>query len=127
LVALVAALFLVGGLLSYAGIQYQPLSGPERPMAGGVASDVAGDAVVRIDLPFDDCPNPPGPHRDRFEANCKVCHSARLVFTQPRLPEKKWQDVVRKMVAAYGAPLSPDEEREIVSYLLAVHGPPPAP
>jgi hypothetical protein len=53
---------------------------------------------------------------------CTLCHSPRLAFTQPGFPEKKWGEVVHKMVAVYGAPISPGEERKIAAYLTAVHG-----
>jgi hypothetical protein len=78
--------------------------------------------VVRIDLPHAETEVPPGPHRERFQVACTVCHSPRLVFTQPRFAEKKWAEVVHKMVAVYGAPISLQEEREIASYLAAVRG-----
>jgi hypothetical protein len=118
LVALVAVLFLAGAAVSYLGIQYQPLSGPNT--APDATSPI--DPIVRIDLPHESFPLPPGPHREQFQVNCTICHSPRLAFTQPRLPEKKWQEVVHKMVAVYGAPAGPEEEREIVGYLSAVHG-----
>lgn len=118
LVMLVAALFLAGAVVSYFGIQYPPLSGPGTPLQAVTPAD----PIVRIDLPHEDFAAPPGPHRERFQVNCTICHSSRLAFTQPPLPKKKWQEVVRKMVAVYGAPAGPDEERAIVSYLSAVHG-----
>jgi hypothetical protein len=79
--------------------------------------------IVRIELPHEDMELPPGPHRERFQVACTICHSPRLAFTQPHFPEKKWAEVVHKMVAVYGAPISPQEEREIAGYLTAVHGP----
>jgi mono/diheme cytochrome c family protein len=121
LVALVGALFLAGAVVSHFGIQHPPLSGPGTPPQAVTPADL----VVQIDLPHEDFTVPPGPHRERFQVNCTICHSPRLAFTQPPLPEKKWQEVVHKMVAVYGAPPTPDEEREIVRYLSAVHGQPP--
>jgi hypothetical protein len=118
LVILVAALFVAGAFVSYVGIRYQPLSGSDT----APPTITPADPVVRIDLPHEDFPVPSGPHRERFQVNCTVCHSPRLVFTQPPLPEQKWQEVVHKMVAVYGAPPTPEEEREIISYLSAVHG-----
>jgi hypothetical protein len=44
------------------------------------------------------------------------------VLTQPRLSEKKWGEVVHKMVAVYGAPITPEEERAVVAYLIAIRG-----
>ena len=118
LYSLLAALLLAGAAVSYIGIQDQPLPGPENRPAGTTSSN----PVVRIDLPYEDFAIPSGPHRERFQVNCTICHSPRLAFTHPRLSEKTWQAVVHKMTAVYGAPLGPEEEREIVSYLSSVHG-----
>jgi len=83
--------------------------------------------VCAIDLTYDEPPCvPPGPNRAQFTAYCRLCHSPRLVLTQPRLSEKKWAEVIRKMVAVYGAPIPPDQEPAVVAYLMAVRGPDPA-
>jgi mono/diheme cytochrome c family protein len=63
---------------------------------------------------------PPGPHRAEFQTSCVICHSPRLALAQPTLPREKWSEVVHKMVAAYGAALSPDDEAHVVDYLVAV-------
>lgn len=121
LIVLVVALLLSGAVVSYYGIQ------PPAPDANALGSGQAvpsTDSVVRVDLPHEDFMVPPGPHRELFQVNCTICHSPRLAFTQPPLAEKKWQEVVHKMVAVYGAPPTPEEEREIVRYLSAVHGQP---
>jgi hypothetical protein len=84
----------------------------------------AGGTLYAIELPDDEPPHvPPGPNREQFTAYCRLCHSPRLVLTQPRLSEKKWGEVVRKMVTVYGAPIPPDQERSVVAYLMAVLGP----
>src|SRR5579883_773043 len=119
LLALVTALLLAAAGVSYVGIQHQTLSEPSpRTQSSSLA-----DPVVRIELPHEDFAVPPGPHSERFQVTCTVCHSPRLAFTQPPLPERKWQEVVHKMVAAYGAPLTVEEDHMIASYLSAVHGP----
>jgi hypothetical protein len=78
--------------------------------------------IYAIQLPQADPDVPPGPNREQFTALCRLCHSPRLVLTQPRFPEKKWGEVVHKMAAVYGAPIPPDQEKAIVAYLKAVRG-----
>lgn len=117
-IVLVAALLIAGAVVSYIGIQHKPLSALDSVPAGFTARD----PVVRIELPHEDFALPSGPHRARFQVSCTVCHSPRLAFTQPALPEKKWQEVVHKMVAVYGAPLGPGDEIAVVNYLTAVQG-----
>jgi len=82
--------------------------------------------VYSIVLPFDEKPQVPhGPNREQFAAQCRLCHSPRFVLSQPPLTEKKWTEVVHKMVAVYGAPIPADQEPVIVNYLMAVRGPAP--
>lgn len=65
---------------------------------------------------------PAGPHLDEFVINCTACHSTRLTMTQPAFAKAKWGEVVHKMVATYGAKITPDVEGQIVEYLAAVKG-----
>jgi hypothetical protein len=65
---------------------------------------------------------PPGPHQDDFVNNCTACHSTRLTMTQPAFPKAKWNEVVHKMVATYGAKIAPQQEEQIAQYLAAVKG-----
>jgi hypothetical protein len=118
LVGVVVLLLAAGAWVSWLGTR-----GGGSPMAEpvGEAPQPAGP-VVRIELPHPDLALPPGPHRERFTVACTVCHSPRLAFTQPGFPEKKWAEIVHKMVAVYGAPITASEEGEIVSYLGTVHG-----
>jgi hypothetical protein len=78
--------------------------------------------VRRIDLPHDEPELPPGANRGRVQVSCTLCHSLRLVLTQPRLNGKQWAAVVHKMVAVYGAPLSEEQEKEIVAYCETLPG-----
>jgi len=114
---LALALAVVALALPSVGPQRKPRRTAERPEAG---------LVYTIDLPFEEPDVPAGPNREQFTAYCRLCHSPRLVLTQPRLSEKKWGEVVRKMVTVYGAPIPPDQEAAVIAYLLTVLGPDPA-
>ena len=122
LVGLVALLGfgLLGTAVATYGIRDPAAIAPAQPSKKD-AESIRG-TITRIEIPYDDPPIPPGPHREEFRVACTVCHSPRLVFTQPPLTQKQWNAVVHKMVAAYGAPLSGEEEKQIVSYLQTVHG-----
>jgi hypothetical protein len=116
------AALVVFGLLA-AGISYYGIQDEPGPLASlKKAEEVGAGFITRIALPTDDTPIPDGPHRTEFRGACQVCHSARLVFTQPLLTEKQWTAVVHKMAAKYGAPLSAEDEKQIVQYLHTVHG-----
>jgi hypothetical protein len=78
--------------------------------------------VYTLELPHDSAELPPGPHREMAAASCTICHSTGLVLNQPAFPREKWAEVVHKMVSAYGAPIPPNEEPEIVDYLASLRG-----
>ena len=91
------------------------------------ASSPPGDRIEVASLvpadPAEDIELPPGPNRSEFQTSCLICHSARLPLGQPPFPRKKWGEIVHKMVAAYGASLTPADEPRVVDYLLAVRPP----
>jgi hypothetical protein len=115
---------LLGGLLPTAGGR-----GRGAPVA---SQNAASPRPLRsISLPDAAPVLPDGPNRDLVQAHCTLCHSPRLILTQPRLSEKKWGEVVRKMVTAYKAPVygadaTPEQQRAfeqaVVAYLMSVRG-----
>jgi mono/diheme cytochrome c family protein len=78
--------------------------------------------VKEIDMEYHTPDLPPGPYQDVFATQCVICHSPRYVINQPAFPRKTWTAEVYKMVKSYGAPIDPQQEREIVDYLVAWHG-----
>jgi mono/diheme cytochrome c family protein len=117
------ALLLFGVLAAGVAIYgIRDTAGPAPAQTSQRTAVAVQGTITRIEMPYDDPPIPPGPHREEFRVACTVCHSPRLVFTQPALTQKQWDAVVHKMVAVYGAPLSAEEEKQIVAYLQAVQG-----
>ena len=105
---LTAALLAAAGVASYFSVRAAWTSaGPDESGASSSAEP------VEVEIP-------PGPHRAEFQASCVTCHSPRLALNQPPLAREKWAETVHKMVAAYGAPLTPDDEARVVEYLVAV-------
>ena len=91
---------------------------------GDLPSDgrIAGTSVIAAD-PAWDIELPEGPYRDEFQSSCLICHSARLPLGQPRFRREKWAEIVHKMVAVYGAPMTDLDESRVVDYLLAARPP----
>ena len=83
----------------------------------------AKKSVTEITLPEYPPKLPAGPHSDVFENRCVLCHSARYVAMQPRFSRAVWEKEVKKMVTAYGAPITDEEQQQIVEYLVAIKGP----
>jgi hypothetical protein len=104
--------------VAYLGIR-QSTPAPVAPPAGQTDTSVP---VLSIVLPHDDPELPSGPHQRTFATSCTICHSPRLVLTQPPFPRKEWVEVVHKMVKTYGAPITPEDQEQIVDYLTAIRG-----
>lgn len=116
---LALGLGLIATGISYVGTRDAWVTAGRRPVEGVVAtSREAADPAWDIEMPE-------GPHRDEFQTSCLICHSGRLPFSQPTFRREKWVEIVHKMVDAYGAPLTPEEESQVVDYLLAVRPPRP--
>lgn len=79
--------------------------------------------VHEIELPQYPPDLPAGPNKQMFEQKCLRCHSARYVTMQPPFAKSAWEKSVKKMVDVYGAPITPDEQKQIVEYLVAIRGP----
>ena len=113
------ALALIAAAVSYFGTRDAWVAADSRPTdEPGAVSAVAAGAAWDIELPE-------GPHRDEFQTSCLICHSARLPLGQPPFGRQKWVEIVHKMAAVYGAPMTPDDELRVVEYMLAAR--PPAP
>jgi hypothetical protein len=65
-----------------------------------------------------------GTDADAINNNCLACHSADHVLNQPFLSKENWEEVVHKMITAYKAPISPDDAKQIVDYLVKTKSPP---
>jgi hypothetical protein len=98
--------------------------GTRESTSAPVSLPVAGaDTLLPIQtivLPHDEPELPSGPHQRTFVASCTICHSTRLVMTQPPFSHEQWAEVVHKMVKTYGAPITTEAEGQIVDYLVAV-------
>lgn len=75
---------------------------------------------VSVTLPEDSEAFPAGAHADLVNANCRSCHSASMVLTQPPLTEEQWQGEVKKMREVYKAPVAEKDVPGIVAYLVGV-------
>jgi len=63
-----------------------------------------------------------GPNVETYRKDCLTCHTARYVSMQPRFSKTVWQNEIKKMVDAYGAPVPEADQALIVKYLIAVKG-----
>jgi len=82
----------------------------------------ATSAIVTINLPRPNIEFKPGPGADLATANCRTCHSAAYVYTQPPLTRVQWTAEVTKMKKVYGAPIDDANIAPIVDYLLTQNG-----
>jgi cytochrome c5 len=87
----------------------------------GHAATITTLKSLKLDVPTSDAMFP-GSGADAINNNCLACHSADHVLNQPSLSREAWQEVVDKMITAYKAPVSPDDVKAIVDYLVRVKG-----
>ena len=87
----------------------------------GQAATLTTLKSLKLDVPASDAMFP-GPGSDAINNNCLACHSADHVLNQPSLSREAWQEVVNKMITAYKAPISPDDAKAIVDYLVRTKG-----
>ena len=106
--------------VAYLGTREEPQPRPTKPAAAAVVKV----PVERVVLPHDEPDLPPGPHRNTYIRYCTICHTSRLVLTQPHFPKEKWEAIVAKMRNAkvFGAPVPAEETPRIVEYLVAIRG-----
>ena len=79
--------------------------------------------MQEIELPNYPINMPPGPNLAVYQQKCLLCHTSRYVSMQPPFSRAVWEKEVKKMVDAYHAPITPEEQQQIVEYLVAVKGP----
>ena len=89
----------------------------------GQAATLTTLKSLKLDIPTSDAMFPAGPGSDAINNNCLACHSADHVLNQPSLSRETWQEVVNKMIKAYKAPVSPDDAKAIVDYLVRTKNP----
>jgi cytochrome c5 len=109
-------LLLTTAALLTAAIAQQP-STPSKSAKGSKSP------VQEISLPNVPMEMPPGPNLAVYQQKCLLCHTSRYVTMQPHFSRTVWEKEVKKMVDAYGAPIAPEEQQQIVEYLVAIKGP----
>jgi mono/diheme cytochrome c family protein len=98
---------------------------PEMPPRA-VPTETSDTRTVTIVMPHDEPTFPDGPGRRQFLTSCVVCHSPRYIGMQPHFTQTVWAAEVHKMVTAYGAHVTPEEEAAIVTYIMTIRGARPA-
>jgi len=117
----VAALICVAILSLVCGVAWRS-SARADPTSG--KKDVASrqGTTVRVALPANDEPFPPGIGADIASSQCLICHSAGMVLTQPPLKKDEWRAEIMKMRSAYGAPIPDDQVDALSEYLKNING-----
>lgn len=66
-----------------------------------------------------------GPGHETVENTCSICHSLDYIRTNsPFMTPQIWEAEVNKMINAYGAPVSPEDAKTIIDYLVKNYGKP---
>lgn len=63
-----------------------------------------------------------GKHFDVVQANCLTCHSFGYILNQGKQSRTFWKEKVEKMVVAFKAPISDEDQAKITEYLDEQYG-----
>lgn len=64
-----------------------------------------------------------GPERDLVAGSCGACHTVNYIRTNsPFMDRQVWTAEVTKMANAFGAPISADDQKKIIDYLVKNYG-----
>ncbi len=63
-----------------------------------------------------------GKHFDVVQSNCLTCHSFGYILNQGKQPRHFWKEKVEKMVDAFKAPISKEDQVLITDYLFEQYG-----
>ena len=90
-----------------------------RPVWLALALIAAASARAEEQLvPFKEAPG-----QQVVEDNCGSCHSLDYLRTNSLFLDRKgWQSEVNKMANAFGAPVTPEDAKTIVDYLVKNYG-----
>ncbi len=79
-------------------------------------------AVRSITLPAVRIELKEGEGRVKTETLCNICHSTDYITTQPKFPRAQWTATVNKMIKVMGAPISDEDAKIIINYLVTSYG-----
>ena len=78
---------------------------------------------LKVELPWGDREFA-RPGAEMVNSVCLACHSAEMVLYQPKLSAAAWTAEVKKMRAAFKAPIEDADIPAIVDYLVKLQNPP---
>lgn len=90
-------------------------------LAGSLAAAEPAKTMAEFEWPAETGTYKPGKGVELAQALCTNCHSVDYVSTQPPMPRKFWDGVVKKMKEKYAAPL-PDDTTLLAEYLTREYG-----
>ena len=63
-----------------------------------------------------------GKHFDVVQANCLTCHSFGYILNQGKQSRSFWKEKVEKMVKAFKAPITEEDQALVTDYLFEQYG-----
>lgn len=78
--------------------------------------------ITAIELPNITVELKAGQGQDRTSALCNICHSLDYITMQPPFPRSQWTATVTKMIKVMGGPISDEDAKTIINYLVSQYG-----
>lgn len=89
-------------------------------MAAGPSPSSPPKKTLNVHLPVSTATFPEGEGASIANSQCLICHSAEMVFFQPRRSQEQWTQIIKKMQTVYGAPLPAEQVDALAGYLATV-------
>ena len=91
-------------------------------IAAGITTAASQDPVRSIRLPLVQTEIKAGDGKDKVASFCSICHSLDYITMQPKFQRAQWTGTVNKMIKVFGAPISEDDAKIIINYLVISYG-----
>ena len=87
-----------------------------------VTSSIFAQVKGDIEVPYIPFKIKMGKGFETLQANCLMCHSFGYILNQGKQPKAFWREKVNKMINAFKAPISKEDQDIIVNYLFEQYG-----
>lgn len=91
-------------------------------IATGIAYAASQEGTHSISLPETRVELALGEGKAKVETFCNICHSLDYITTQPKFSRAQWTATTTKMIKVMGAPISEEDARVIVDYVVVSYG-----
>lgn len=91
-------------------------------LIAAAALNLQAELTENVEVPYVPFEIKMGRHFDVVQANCLTCHSFGYILNQGKQSRSFWKEKVVKMVDAFKAPISEEDQALVTDYLFEQYG-----